>query len=467
MQIIRKLASLKTYIFIDMSDVIKIKKGLSIRLVGDAEKTISELNPKYCAIKPSDFNGVFPKLLVQEGDTVKAGSPLFFDKYRDRICFTSPVSGTVRELRRGEKRVLLEVVIESDGKDLAVDFGKGDPAKMTREEIMERLLTSGMWPLIRQRPYSIIAEPSLKPKAIFISAFDTSPLAPDYDLIVHGNGDAFQAGIDALVKLTDGPVHLNIHAGDAPSKVFMNCKGVQINRFTGKHPAGNVGTQIAFLDPINKGDIVWYLRPQEVLHIGRLFLDGRVSATHLVALTGSEVKRPHYIKTRIGASITDLIRENVMAGNKVRCISGNPLTGTKTEKNGYLGFYDSQVTILPEGDHHEFLGWAMPGLEKFSFSHTFFSWLRPGAKYRLDTNYNGGERAFVMTGQFEKVFGWDIYPMQLIKAIMIEDIDLMEKLGIYEVDEEDFALCEFIDTSKTEIQQILRKGLDLIRKEMS
>ena len=450
----------------DMSDMIKIKKGLTINLVGEAEKTITEISPKYCAIKPTDFIGVFPKLLVQEGDTVKAGTHLFFDKYREKIHFTSPVSGTVKELRRGEKRVLLEIVIENDGKDDTVDFGKNDPNKMTREEIIGKLLESGIWPMIRQRPYSIIAEPAIKPKAIFISAFDTAPLAPDYDLVVHGYGEAFQTGVDALVKLTDGKVHLNVDGSSTPSKVFTNCKNVQINKFTGQHPAGNVGTQIAYLDPINKGDIVWYLRPQEVLHIGRLFLNGTVDATQLVAVTGSEVKRPHYFKTKVGSSIAEMIKDNLDSDN-VRCISGNPLTGKKIEKHGYLGFYDSQVTVIPEGDHYEFLGWALPGTAKFSFSRTFLSWIKPAAKYRLDTNYNGGERAYVMTGQFEKVFGWDIYPLQLIKSILIEDIDAMEKLGIYEVDEEDFALCEFIDTSKTEIQDIVRRGLDLMRKEMS
>jgi Na+-transporting NADH:ubiquinone oxidoreductase subunit A len=452
--------------YFDMSDVIKIKKGLTINLLGEAEKTITEITPRYCAIKPTDFNGVFPKLLVQEGDTVKAGSQLFYDKYREKIHFNSPISGTVKELRRGDKRVLLAIVIESDGKDEAVDFGKADPNKLTSEQITDKLLKSGIWPMIRQRPYSVIADPEVKPKAIFISTFDTAPLAPDYDLVVHGYGDAFQAGIDALVKLTEGKVHLNISADNTPSKVFTNCKGVQINKFSGKHPAGNIGTQIAFLDPINKGDIVWHLRPQEVLHIGRLFLNGRVDATHLVAVTGSEVKRPHYFKTKIGSSIQELIKDN-LSGDNARFISGNPLTGKMIEKSGYLGYYDSQLTVIPEGDHFEFLGWAKPGLKKFSFSHSYFSWLKPGAKYRLDTNFNGGERAFVMTGQFEKVFGWNIYPLQLIKAILIEDIDLMEKLGIYEVDEEDFALCEFIDTSKTEIQQIVRNGLDLMRKEMS
>jgi Na+-transporting NADH:ubiquinone oxidoreductase subunit A len=452
--------------YFDMSEVIKIRKGLTINLAGEAEKTVTEINPKCCAIKPTDFVGVFPKLLIQEGDAVKAGSPLFFDKYHEQVKFTSPISGKVKELRRGEKRILLEIVIESDGKDAAVDFGKSDPDKLTREEIIEKMLISGLWPMIRQRPYSVVADPSAKPKAIIISAFDTAPLAPDYDLIVHSNGEAFQAGIDALAKLTEGIVHLNVSADAQPSGVFINCKKVQLNKFSGKHPAGNVGTQIAFLDPINKGDAIWCLRPQEVLHIGRLFLNGKLDATHMVALTGSEVKRPHYFKTKIGSSITDMIKEN-LAGDGVRYISGNPLTGKKIEKSGYVGFYDSQVSVIPEGDHYEFFGWAMPGLKKFSFSHSFFSWLKPGAKYRLDTNFNGGERAYVMTGQFEKVFGWDIYPLQLIKSILIEDIDLMEKLGIYEVDEEDFALCEFIDTSKTEIQAIVRRGLELMRKEMS
>lgn len=449
-----------------MSDVIKIRKGLTINLVGEAEKTITEITPKFCAIKPVDFTGVFPKLLIQEGDAVKAGTPLFFDKYREQIVFTSPVSGKVKEVHRGEKRVLLEIVIESDGKDEAVDYGKADPNKLSRDEVVSKMLSSGVWPVIRQRPYSIIANPADEPKAIFISTFDTAPLGVDYDLIVHGCGDAFQTGLDALARLTGGVIHLNVSADAPPSKVFTNSKGVKLNRISGKHPAGNVGTQIAHIDPINKGDIIWHLRPQDVLLIGRLFLQGKLDATRVIALAGSEVKRPHYFKTKIGSSINELIKDNLVSEN-VRYISGNPLTGQKIDRSGYVGFYDSQVTVIPEGDHFEFFGWALPGLNKFSFSRSFFSWLRPGKKYRLDTNYNGGERAFVLTGEFEKVFGWDIYPLQLIKSIMYEDIDEMEKLGIYEVDEEDFALCEFIDTSKTEIQKIVREGLDLMRKEMS
>lgn len=449
-----------------MSEVIRIKKGFNINLLGEAEKTISEIQPKLCAIKPLDFHGVFPKMAVQEGDEVKTGTVLFWDKYRDNILFTSPVSGKVIEVRRGAKRVLLEVVIENNGKDEHIDFGKANPSGLSREEVAEKMLKSGVWPVIRQRPYSTIANPADHPKAIFISAFDTAPLGPDYDLIVHGHGDDFQAGIDALSKLTTGTIYLNINGAEGTSKVFMNSKNVKITQFRGKHPAGNVGTQIAHISPINKGDIIWYLRPQDVLLIGRLFLQGKFDATRVVALTGSEVKKPHYYRTKIGGSITEMIKDN-LAGGTLRFISGNPLTGTRIEKQGFIGFYDSQVTVLPEGDHYEFFGWALPGFNKFSFSRTFFSSIFPKSKWRLHTNLNGGERAFVMTGEFEKVFGWDIYPLQLIKAIMIEDIDLMEQLGIYEVDEEDFALCEFIDTSKTDIQEIVRSGLDLIRKEMS
>jgi Na+-transporting NADH:ubiquinone oxidoreductase subunit A len=449
-----------------MSEVIKIRKGFNINLLGEAEKTITEIHPKKCAIKPVNFIGAFPKLLVKEGDPVKAGSPLFLDKYRDNIVFTAPVSGTVTSLRRGEKRVLLEIEVTSDGRDGSIDFGKADPNSLTRDEVVRKLLASGTWPLIRQRPYSIIADPAVDPKGIFISAFDTAPLAPDQDLIVHGLGEPFQAGLNALLKLTSGTVHLNISANPGTSKVFLNAKGVKVNRFAGKHPAGNIGTQVAFLDPINKGDQIWYLRPQEVIQIGRLFLTGKVDATRTIAVTGSEVTKPRYVRTRLGSNLEDLIGDTARPG-KLRYVSGNPLTGTRVEKYGFVNFYDSQVTVLPEGDYHEFFGWAAPGFNKLSFSRTFFSAFSPKKHFRADTNYHGAERAYVMTGKFEQVFGWDLYPLQIIKAALAEDIDMMEKLGIYEVDEEDFALCEFIDTSKTEIQQIIRQGLDLMRKEMS
>ncbi len=449
-----------------MAETIKIKKGLDIRLNGEAEKTITSIKPDFFAIKPTDFIGVFPKLLIKEGDNVKAGDKIFFDKYRENIKFTSPVSGTVTEIKRGAKRVLLEIRIKADETQEYIDFGSAEPANLSREQIIEKLLESGVWPVIRQRPYTIIANPKDDPKAIFISAFDTHPLAPDYDLIVHGHGKEFQTGLDTLKKLTSGKIHLNLLDGNSQSKVFTNSKNVQINYFSGPHPSGNIGTQINKLDPINKGEVIWHLRPQEVLTIGRLFFEGRFNAERIFALTGSEVINPRYYKTCIGASIKEMTEDNTNE-DKNRYISGNVLTGKKIENDGFIGFYDSQITVIPEGDHYDFFGWLLPGLDKFSFSRTFCSWFSPKRKYILDTNLHGGVRALVVTGQFEKVFPLNIYPLQLIKSIIIEDIDLMENLGIYEVDEEDFALCEFIDTSKTEIQSIVRKGLDLMRKEMS
>ncbi len=449
-----------------MSTVTKIKKGLNINLIGEAEKIIADLKTDHYAIKPIDFNGVFPKMLVKEGDHVKAGTPLFFDKKHEYIKFTSPVSGKVKEIKRGPKRLLLEVKIESDNKDEKIDFGLADPKTLDKEAITEKLLESGLWPMIRQRPYSVIANPKDEPKAIFISTFDTAPLAPDNDLIVHGNGEAFQTGIDALSKLTSGKIHLNLDADATHSKVFTNSKGVQMNYFSGPHPTGNVGVQINKIDPINKGETVWYLYPQDVLSIGRLFLSGHLDPTRIIALTGSEVLRPQYYRTKIGASLEAFTTNNVTKVKK-RYISGNVLTGKKIELDGYVGFYHTQITVIPEGNYYEFLGWALPGMKKFSMSKSFPSFLFKNRKYRLDTNLHGGERALVMTGQYEKVFPFDIYPMQLIKAIMVEDIDLMEQLGIYEVDEEDFALCEVVDTSKTNIQEIVRRGIDLMHKEMS
>lgn len=449
-----------------MSTTFVIKKGLDIKLLGDAEKTVVDLNAERFAIKPPNFIGCFPKVLVKEGDLVKAGTPLFYDKYRDNIVFTAPVSGKVEALKRGAKRRLLEIIIDSDGKNEAIDFGTSNIGNLKKDEIVEKMLKSGVWPVLRQRPYSVIANPNDAPKAIFIAAYDTSPLAPDFDLIVHGQGDAFQAGLDVLTKLTEGTVHLNVDANKTTSKVFLNSKNVQVNNFSGPHPSGNVSVHISKLDPINKGDIIWYLYPQDVLTIGKLFLTGKFDSTRVIALAGSEVKNPKYYKTYIGASLENMVTDNITNGNN-RFISGTVLTGEKIEADGFVGYYDSLITVIPEGNHHEFFGWLLPGFNKFSFSKTFPSYLMPNKKYRVDTNLHGGVRAYVMTGKYEKVFPFDIYPMQLIKAILVEDIDLMENLGIYEIDDEDFALCEVIDTSKTEIQSIIRSGLDLMRQEMS
>jgi Na+-transporting NADH:ubiquinone oxidoreductase subunit A len=449
-----------------MTQVIKIKKGLDIKLNGEADKILVEKQSDSYAVKPTDFIGVFPKLLIKEGDTVKAGQPIFFNKYNEKIIFTAPVSGKISEIKRGAKRLLLEIIIESDSEIKYVDHGKEDLNGLDRSKIIEKMLSSGVWPVLRQRPYSVIANPDDTPRSIFISGFDTAPLSPDFDFIVHGQGDLFQAGLDILSKLTEGRVHLNLKGEMKGSKVFSNSKKVSINYFEGPHPAGNVGVQIHHLDPINKGDIIWYLGPQEVITIGKLFLEGKYDATKIIALTGSEVLKPRYYKVISGISIKELISDNLNEGD-LRYISGNVLTGTRIDRAGYLGFYANQITVIPEGKYFEFIGWALPGFGKFSFSKTFCSWLTPSKKYSLDTNMHGGVRAVVMNGYFEKVFPFNIYPVQLIKAILVKDIDLMENLGIYEIDDEDFALCEVIDTSKMEIQSIVREGLDFLRNELS
>lgn len=451
-----------------MSDTIKLRRGLDIKLVGEADKITIPVRSTKFAVKPTDFVGLrYAKLLVHEGDEVKVGTQLCYDKYRENIRFSSPVSGKVVGIKRGPKRILEEIQIESDEKGTAIDFGASDPNKLSAEEITKKLLDSGVWAGIRQRPYSTVANPETKPKAIFISGFDSAPLAPDQDMIVHGKGKEFQTGLDALAKLTDGKVHLNLSARNNPSEVFTKSKNVEIHYFDGPHPAGNVGVQVHHIDPINKGETIWYAGPQQVLTIGRLFLEGKYNPERIVALTGSEVKKTGYYKTIIGASIEEMVKKNT-TDNTLRYISGNVLTGTKIRKDGYLSFYDDQVTIIPEGNYYEFFGWAKPGLNKFSVSRTFLSaWFKPNAKYRLDTNKHGGKRAFVLTGQYESVIPMDIYPVQLVKSIMFEDIDLMENLGIYEVDEEDFALAEVVCTSKINVQEVIRKGLDLIRAEMS
>ncbi|MCD4736844.1 MAG: Na(+)-translocating NADH-quinone reductase subunit A [Bacteroidales bacterium] len=449
-----------------MPDIYKIKKGLDIKLLGEAERNVSDILTEDIALKPPDFISVFPKLFVKEGDKVKVGTPVFFDKYRNNISFTSPVSGTVTEIRRGAKRVMLEVRIKSDKQMEYKKFLQADPSGLSREQIVEQLLKSGLWPHIRQRPYSVIADPQDNPKAIFISTFDSAPLAPDYSFILQDEKADFQNGINALSKLTSGKIHLGVTGDNSASDTFLQVQNADVHKFSGPHPAGNVGTQIHSIDPVNKGDIVWYLNPCAVVTIGKLFKDGKVDPYRKITVTGSEFQKPAYFKVLSGATVQDILRDNLKTG-KSRIISGNVLTGKRIDKIGYLGFYDYQITAIPEGDKFEFLGWAAVGLKKFSFSKSYFSWLTPSKKYRLNTNLNGGNRAFVLTGEFEKVFPMDIYPLQLIKAIIIEDIDLMEQLGIYEVDEEDFALCEFIDTSKTEIQSIVRKGLNLMRKEMT
>jgi Na+-transporting NADH:ubiquinone oxidoreductase subunit A len=449
-----------------MSISIKVKKGLDIKLKGQAEKVlISEMPSAQYAVKPTDFAGLTPKLNVKAGDNVLAGTPLFHDKLHPEVLFTSPVSGTVVQITRGDRRKLLEVVVEKKGDEFA-EFGKNDPTAISREEIKKKMLDSGLWPAVRQRPYNIIARPADVPKAIFISAFDTAPLAPDYNFIFENSSEShFKTGMRALKRLTDGRIHLALNSATQPAEVLRDAPA-ELAMVSGPHPAGNPGIHIHHIDPINKGEVVWVVNPQDVIAIGRLFEEGRYIHERIIALTGSEVIKPQYYRIRSGASVHPVVKGNVSQGNN-RIISGNVLTGSKIESNGFLGYYDSQVTVIPEGDYSEFFGWAKPGSDKFSFYRTFVSRLFPGKEYSLDTNFHGGERAFVMTGQYEKVVPMDIYPMQLLKAILAEDIEAMENLGIYEIAEEDFALCEYICPSKIEIQSIVRKGLDLMVKEMN
>jgi Na+-transporting NADH:ubiquinone oxidoreductase subunit A len=447
-----------------MSKTIRLKKGLNIPIKGAAEKVLAEeVSPFRFGVKPIDFPGLVPKLEVKPGDKVRAGSPLFHDKLRPEIKFTSPVTGTVLSVERGERRKMLEVVVERSGSDY-VDFAKADPSELTGDKIRKLLLVSGLWPAVRQRPYHVIAKPGDIPKSIFISGFDTSPLAPDYDFIMKNSQvSLFNTGIRALSKLTEGKINLVLRGNESS---LNNTAGVDISYVSGPHPAGNVGVHIHHIDPVNKGEVVWYINLQDVIAIGRLFSEGLYKPERIVAFTGSEALHPQYYKMLSGGSVAPLVKENVKAGN-VRYISGNVLTGTKISSDGFLGYYDSQVTVIPEGDFYEFFGWAAPGVNKYSFYKTFMSSLLPHKTFNLDTNLHGGERAFVITGMYEKVVPMDIYPMQLFKAILTDDIDLMENLGIYEVAEEDFALCEFICPSKIEIQSIVRNGLDLMMKEMS
>ncbi|MEO9532863.1 MAG: Na(+)-translocating NADH-quinone reductase subunit A [Crocinitomicaceae bacterium] len=451
-----------------MSRTIKLRKGLDIKLLGEADKvkTNAEHSAVF-AIKPPDFHGLVPKMTVKVGDKVQAGTVIFENKYSADVKFVSPVAGEIAEIVRGAKRRILEVLITADAENSFAEFGKKDPSSMSGEEVKATLLATGLWPFIKMRPIDIVADPANEPKAIFVSGFDSAPLAPDYDYVLHGENEAFQAGITALSKLTSGKVHITTKGNVAADPAIAGATGAQHNKITGKHPAGNVGTQIHHIDPVNKGEFVWTVNALDVALIGRSLLAGKFDASRVVAVTGSEVKNPKYIKTTLGASLKDILADNVKEGN-VRTISGNVLTGAKVAADGNIGFYDSHVTVIPEGDEPKFMitkGWLSPGFGKFSTNRSYFSWLMPNKKYALDTNLNGEIRSFVVTGEMEKVFPFDVYPMHLTKAVMYNDIDLMENLGIYEVAPEDFALCEFVCTSKINIQNVIREGLDVIYEE--
>ena len=451
-----------------MSKIIKIRKGLDISLKGNAEKVLmkSPVSGSY-AVKPTDFKNLVPKLMVKEGDRVLAGTPLFTDKNCPEIVFASPVSGAVSAIVRGDKRKLLEVVVVPSKEQECLSFDVQPIEKLSADQVKSLMLQSGAWTFLKQRPYGIVANPNDQPKAIFISGFDSAPLAPDMDYTLTGEKEAFQAGIDALRKLTPGVIHIGLDNQVSATSILQKIKGVEITTFAGKHPAGNVGIQIHHISPVKKGDIIWTIDPQHVVSLGRLFLKGVYDVAKVIALTGSEVKSPRYFRMIAGGNINALSNQ-IETKNNPRYISGNVLTGTNIGAKGHLGFYDNVITVIPEGDYYEFLGWANPlRLKKYSTSRSYLSGLFPKKKYTMDANLNGSQRPFIMTGQYEKVLPMDILPVYLLKAIIADDIEKMEQLGIYEVIEEDLALCEFVCTSKIEVQALLRKGIDSMIKEMA
>lgn len=451
-----------------MAELIKIKKGLDLKLEGEASPILmSAKQSELYAVKPTDFHGVTPKLVVKAGMKVNAGDTLFYDKSHPDVRFPSPVSGVVSDTVRGERRKLLEVVVKADDVLTYDDYGLLDVAKASADEVKAHLLKGGVWQYVKQRPFDVIASPTDTPRDIFISAFDSSPLAPNNQFVLTGQEDVLQAGVDALAKLTQGKVYVGIN-GNTASKSIRKIKNVELNEFVGVHPAGNVGTQIHKIAPINKGEIVWTVALQDVLIIGRLILEGKYDATRTVALCGSEVSKPGHYKVIAGASISPLLENQVDLSKNIRFISGNVLTGEQVSAHGYLGAYDCQLTIIPETGEADFMGWGSPAFNKFSVHNTVGSKLigRTNKLWKLDARMNGETRGLVMSNEYDKVFPWDILPEFLLKAVITKDLDKMEQLGIYEVIPEDFALCEVVCTSKIDVQNKVREGLDYLMSEL-
>jgi len=449
-----------------MSKDIKIKKGLNIRLKGEAEKTLSKApRSRTFVIRPSDFHLITPKLAVREGAVIQAGDVIFYSKANEDIKFVSPVSGKLATIERGAKRVIKEFIIEADQQDTYKDHGAVNVSSMNSEEIKNHLLATGCWAFVKQRPYDVIANPAVKPKAIFISAYTTAPIAADYDFTLTGKEKELQAAVSAFSKLTDGAVHVGI--GATGKSVFSGLNDITVHKVLGIHPAGNVGTQINKIDPVNKGEVVWTITPQDLVIIGELLLTGKFNAERIIALSGSSVKSPKYYITKIGAEVSTFVYDSGLNEENVRVISGNVLSGEKISLKSHLGYYPNTVTVIPEGDDYELFGWLLPVFKKESITRALtFSWLTPNKEYTLDTNTNGEHRAFVLTGNYEQVFPLDIFPMQILKSCMVGDLDNMEALGMYEVAPEDFALTEFVCVSKQPHQKIIRDGLDLMYKEI-
>ncbi len=445
-----------------MANVIKLKKGLDINLKGKATAKVSAADvSKVYGLVPDAFWGMKPKVVVKEGDEVKAGDALFVNKLHPEMKFVSPVAGKVTLVERGDRRKVLSVQVEAAANQQYVDFGKKQVNSLNAEQVKAALLESGLFGFIIQRPYAVVANPDDQPKAIFVSAFSDMPLAADTNVVLKGHEGNFQAGIDALGKIA------KVYLGLQPGSVVANTKNATVTEFRGKCPAGNVGVQINHIDPINKGEVVWTLGAEEVVFIGKLFNEGKVDLTRTIAVAGSEIKEPQYKQVLVGAKIGDIVAGNVKTEQKVRLIDGNPLTGMKTNEDAFLLAHSTEVTAIPEGDNaDELFGWIAPRFKNFSVSRSYFSWLQPKSKeYVLDARVKGGHRHMIFSGEYDSVFPMDIYPEQLVKAIIAGDIDRMEALGIYEVAPEDFAVAEFVDSSKVELQRIVREGLDMLRKE--
>lgn len=448
-----------------MNNYYKIKRGLNLNLKGRASNKIgAEVVAHAYAVKPTDFHGLVPRLIVKEGDHVLAGTPLFADKRAEQVKVVSPVSGTVTCIKRGERRKLLYVGITPDTSLAHKDFDILDVQKASSEQVLNLLLESGLFAYFRQRPYDVIANPSDKPKAIFVSAFSKMPLAADFSFVANDQEEDFKLGIQALAKIA------KVHLGISPEQIntsILPIKEAEVSVFAGPNPAGNVGVQINRISPINKGEIVWTLGAEETIFVGRLVRTGKLDLTRTIAVGGSEVNNPHYVKVKVGASMTDILDGNITAAEyHQRIVMGNPLVGEKSCAEDYLSAHTTEVCVLPEGDDvDEAFGWILPRPNQHSTSRSYLSWLTPGKKYTPDCRVKGGERHMIMSAEYERVFPMDILPSYLIKAIITGDIDRQEQLGIYEVAPEDFALAEYIDSSKLELQRIVREGLDILRKE--
>ncbi|MEZ4979449.1 MAG: Na(+)-translocating NADH-quinone reductase subunit A [Chitinophagales bacterium] len=442
-----------------------LSQGFDIKLSGKAAKLLKKYDAKTYAVKPTDFVGLqpIPKILVKEGQAVKAGEKLFFDRGFEGVFFTSPVSGTVKEIKRAAKRAIAEIIIEADGKNESLSFPKANPLTLSKETVLAQLADSGALTLLTERPFGVVPSLSSNPKSIHISAFDTAPLAVDYNFVFKNIPAAdFQAGLDALSRIA--PVHLNLDANKTKSTTLLNANGVNKNYFNGVHPTGNVGVQIHHVDPIAKGEIVWTIKAEDVATIGKLFTAGVYEPKRYLALVGSVLNENYYVESLLGANVASLIEGNLNNDN-VRVVSGNVLSGKQIAADGFVSYFDNLVSVIEEGNFQEMFGWMVPQYARPSISPTIPWSMFPSTVFDANTNMHGEKRAFVVTGQYEEVLPMDIYPQQLIKAIIKNDFEEMEGLGIYEVLEEDLALCEFVCTSKQPLQSILRDGLDYIRSQ--